>query len=853
MGWWAIDQEFKASRGGGCGPPFLRPCLSTCAMVAVVVLFDMTLLIFGYFQPFAEAIVDQSPMLLHNLRLTRGLLNVTATDNTSLPAMGPVEFVNHLNYQVLPLWMEAELVAMGPSAETFQPLADPKFRADCPLRNCPVTAGVYGGVNIALTTNATGTLTGPSYDGRTVLEAYGPLPTLGAAIALTADLHWLHMQADQYLVDQIVSCVAISLVSLVGIGFVTFLNLRHVEHRVGIHPPRIPRLPDPLLLSVVVQAFGIIVLLFLLIVCVLWASLGQGYTFMLQQTARDLDVGVQVAVGLMAQQMPNPSALLALLNEFNYQVLPGSYEMLAASPGSGYLTELKLKSECPENQCMATSQCLGYAPNGTASPPMATSEDYRGWEVVSAAAPVPAGVLASTMSGLSLKVDHAELMLKWNAQALWASALFSFLLWLVAVALTLLGMWWVLRLIRRDMASAWLAAQHINNRRWDHLEDVLRSHRRPSAYLLALESVAQKARVWSAYAPPELFAEGSVTIRSPKQDAPDVRVDVEMAATVEAPKSTSLRINRVSPLPDDPATSPTAAPAPEAGVAVASPPRGLQPVTALCFEVFNLDALRRQLGVEVVCKIHSDLTDRLLQTMKGHQGLVHPWLWPLPKCFVTWNAARPATTVPERSAARAALALQQALQDLNTTLQAEHNVRLQVGIAVSTGPVASGPWGSHAAPQFGLMGDGLTLLASLVGLNRALRSNILLDDPTRGALEEGFLSRLVDIVDYSHSHLAGALPGFQTVYELLGETGGPRPAWFPSASENVLDEYHAAMRHAVNGEVASAIQCLQAHVRQVPGDAVATAKLDLWRHQLRDLTKKPCAPRQHRDEWETPA
>lgn len=26
-----------------------------------------------------------------------------------------------------------------------------------------------------------------------------------------------------------------------------------------------------------------------------------------------------------------------------------------------------------------------------------------------------------TMSGLSLKVDHAELMLKWNAQALWAS------------------------------------------------------------------------------------------------------------------------------------------------------------------------------------------------------------------------------------------------------------------------------------------------------------------------------------------------------------------------------------------------------------------------------------------------
>lgn len=151
------------------------------------------------------------------------------------------------------------------------------------------------------------------------------------------------------------------------------------------------------------------------------------------------------------------------------------------------------------------------------------------------------------------------------------------------------------------------------------------------------------------------------------------------------------------------------------------------------------------------------------------------------------------------------------------------------------------------------MGDGLTLLASLVGLNRALRSSILLDEPTRGALEQGFLSRLVDIVDYSHSHLAGALPGFQTVYELLGETGGPRPAWFPSASENVLDEYHAAMRHAVNGEVASAIQCLQAHVRQVPGDAVATAKLDLWRHQLRDLTKKPCAPRQHRDEWETPA
>lgn len=32
----------------------------------------------------------------------RGLLNVTATDNTSLPAMGPVEFVNHLNYQVPP-------------------------------------------------------------------------------------------------------------------------------------------------------------------------------------------------------------------------------------------------------------------------------------------------------------------------------------------------------------------------------------------------------------------------------------------------------------------------------------------------------------------------------------------------------------------------------------------------------------------------------------------------------------------------------------------------------------------------------------------------------------------------------
>jgi len=121
-----------------------------------------------------------------------------------------------------------------------------------------------------------------------------------------------------------------------------------------------------------------------------------------------------------------------------------------------------------------------------------------------------------------------------------------------------------------------------------------------------------------------------------------------------------------------------------------------------------------------------------------------------------------------RQACRAALQMEDTLEELNRQWAKQGRPPLRIGVGVNTGPVAVGNMGSDRLFDYTAIGDNVNLASRLEGLTKYYGTNILISQATAGALENGFILRDVDRVKVKGKAQAS------DIFEVMGE-GEPDP------------------------------------------------------------------------------
>jgi adenylate cyclase len=121
-----------------------------------------------------------------------------------------------------------------------------------------------------------------------------------------------------------------------------------------------------------------------------------------------------------------------------------------------------------------------------------------------------------------------------------------------------------------------------------------------------------------------------------------------------------------------------------------------------------------------------------------------------------------------RQACRAALQMEDTLEELNRQWVKQGRPPLRIGVGVNSGPVAVGNMGSDRLFDYTAIGDNVNLASRLEGLTKYYGTNILISQTTAEALENGFILRDVDRVKVKGKAQAS------DIFEVMGE-GEPDP------------------------------------------------------------------------------
>jgi len=173
-----------------------------------------------------------------------------------------------------------------------------------------------------------------------------------------------------------------------------------------------------------------------------------------------------------------------------------------------------------------------------------------------------------------------------------------------------------------------------------------------------------------------------------------------------------------------------------------------------------------------------------------------------------------------RQACRAALQMEDTLEELNRQWAKQGRPPLRIGVGVNTGPVAVGNMGSDRLFDYTAIGDNVNLASRLEGLTKYYGTNILISQATAGALENGFILRDVDRVKVKGKAQAS------DIFEVMGE-GEPDPEL-----ARFLTAYHQGLALYRQMRWPDSIAAFEKALEVLPDDAPSRRYLALARkHQ----------------------
>ena len=162
--------------------------------------------------------------------------------------------------------------------------------------------------------------------------------------------------------------------------------------------------------------------------------------------------------------------------------------------------------------------------------------------------------------------------------------------------------------------------------------------------------------------------------------------------------------------------------------------------------------------------IFSPLTEIIL----AHQGTLDKFIGDAIMAF--WGAPLPLQDHAVK-ACQAALAMQRAMDSLESRWQGKGLPKLRTRIGMHSGPLVAGNVGSRERFNYTVLGDTVNLASRLEGVNKVYGTEILMSEEVHRRVVGRFLVRELDLV-----RVKGRVEPV-TIYELLAEASADEPEW----------------------------------------------------------------------------
>jgi adenylate cyclase len=263
---------------------------------------------------------------------------------------------------------------------------------------------------------------------------------------------------------------------------------------------------------------------------------------------------------------------------------------------------------------------------------------------------------------------------------------------------------------------------------------------------------------------------------------------------------------------------------PEVVEAIVDHPEGLElggterEVTILFSDVADFTTVSENLLPQKLVQVMNEYFETLTQIILQEKGTVDKYIGDAVMCF--WGAPIP---MPDHAlrACRAALAIQEALQELRKNQTARRIPPLKARIGIHSGLVVVGNFGSRERFNYTIMGDNVNLASRLEQANKHYGTKIIISFPTSLSARDRFLLRELDNVRVKGRRQS------EIVYELLGPcpVEGP-PDWLHLWAEG-LSAYRGR-EWEVAGRLFSAV------LRMKPEDIPAKSYLEECQHYLQN-------------------
>jgi class 3 adenylate cyclase len=157
--------------------------------------------------------------------------------------------------------------------------------------------------------------------------------------------------------------------------------------------------------------------------------------------------------------------------------------------------------------------------------------------------------------------------------------------------------------------------------------------------------------------------------------------------------------------------------------------------TALFADLVGYTAMSERLEPAELARVLNGYFQRMSDAIHDNRGHVSTYLG---DGILAYFGALQPNPWQCGDAVRAALAMRQAMQDYNVSLENEGMPRLAVGVGIHRGPGLAGLIGSRERMEFGFVGRTVNLAARVQSLTRVHQVDILITDAVRAELDAGF-------------------------------------------------------------------------------------------------------------------
>lgn len=161
-------------------------------------------------------------------------------------------------------------------------------------------------------------------------------------------------------------------------------------------------------------------------------------------------------------------------------------------------------------------------------------------------------------------------------------------------------------------------------------------------------------------------------------------------------------------------------------------------VTALFADLVGYSGLSERLEPAVLARVLNGYFQCLSDAITDHHGYVSTFLG---DGILAYFGALEPNQWQCNDAARAALAMREALREYNRELAAEGLPALAIGVGLHRGPGLAGMIGSRERREYAFVGRTVNLAARVQSLTREHKVDILLTDEVRDLLEPRFALR----------------------------------------------------------------------------------------------------------------